>query len=413
MKYDIDNLKRMLIDYMIIIYITMLIILVFIEGNKFSPEEYASIEQIHSKRFLIYLLMTIAIEFFIIVIIEIKRRLNSTFVSKNEFISSPDDLIEPCLIESLIDYQTNSNNLITTCIVNLICKGNIKNIDNDQITLNSIEGINEIEKNVLDILFSNKSLDKSGLEAYVGKTVSIKSINDRIKSESNYSHFLYHRFRYIRKLIKTKLIQDNIIDKKWEFLLRITKTIGRYLIVIVLLLFPILECFMPDIGWDGTFYDIYFLGYTYDFIALGLVLLIVFANKSLKLRMFFLKILEIGLIQIVIRYTPYKLYTIILFIIAEILYIGLFRVTDFSTYTEKGKQELKKAKMFRNYLIQCSLINQRDIDGVVVYDKYLVYATAFGIPSNITRRINKYLIGINEKFKRGRSFFEGIGKEEI
>ena len=91
----------------------------------------------------------------------------------------------------------------------------------------------------------------------------------------------------------------------------------------------------------------------------------------------------------------------------------MFRVTDFSTYTEKGKQELKKAKMFRNYLIQCSLINQRDIDGVVVYDKYLVYATAFGIPSNITRRINKYLIGINEKFKRGRSFFEGIGKEEI
>ena len=412
-----DILQWILSKLAFLMIIGSIISIGFLAVKELPPDELIVNDLIRFNKLLIYFTIAIEVEIVVIAVIASKLAASSAMVGKDEILRDPDNLIEPYLLESLFDHKTDPNDFISTCIVYLVYKGNIKNIDNDKITLNSIEGISDIEKNMLDILFSNKELDKSGLEKYVGKTVSITSINDRINNELYYSDFFYHRFRYIQKLIKAQLIQDGIISDKWNKALGIIKTISKYFVFLVLLLFVFIEGVIVKNDAYTNVMGMILMSYTFFAIVNTLSgIRIVGVNKTSPKSIFILKVIEIVIIAVFFQNPQNAKLPLILFIaliIAELLSMIILKLTDECIYTEKGKQELKKAKMFRIFLVQYSLISQRDIDGVVVYDKYLVYATAFGIPSNITRRINKYLIGVNEKFKRGRSFFEGIGKEEI
>ena len=55
--------------------------------------------------------------------------------------------------------------------------------------------------------------------------------------------------------------------------------------------------------------------------------------------------------------------------------------------------------MLKKYLIDYSLIEQRDLDGLIIFDDYLIYATAFGIPSKITSKISEKLLNLNIKLQ--------------
>ena len=41
-------------------------------------------------------------------------------------------------------------------------------------------------------------------------------------------------------------------------------------------------------------------------------------------------------------------------------------------------------------------MEKRDIEAVIVWDKYLVYATSFGIPSKVTNKFSEGLMNITE-----------------
>ena len=49
----------------------------------------------------------------------------------------------------------------------------------------------------------------------------------------------------------------------------------------------------------------------------------------------------------------------------------------------------------KNYINDYSLIKNRDLESAVIWDEYLAYATAFGIPNNITNSVYEKWYNLN------------------
>ncbi len=64
-------------------------------------------------------------------------------------------------------------------------------------------------------------------------------------------------------------------------------------------------------------------------------------------------------------------------------------------YTKTGKEELKKETKFKRFLVDYSLMEERDLQDIVIWDEYLVYATAFGIPSKVTSKLAESIMNLN------------------
>ena len=64
-------------------------------------------------------------------------------------------------------------------------------------------------------------------------------------------------------------------------------------------------------------------------------------------------------------------------------------------FTSTGIIEYNKAKGLKSYIEDYSLMKQRDIDSVIIWDEYLAYAVAFGIPNKITDKFNEKLMIAN------------------
>lgn len=333
----------------------------------------------------------LAIDLILITILVISRVKNKIIVPKGEYIKSPEGLLDPNLIESLVDRKVNPNALITTCIINLIKKGNINNIDNDKIELKDISNIDKVERIVLDILFLNKDNNQDALKQYVGKTISILDLNNKIKNDKHFSDFFNRKLDDLKIIIKNQLTREKYISAKWNKIMKIIKTLANWLIVITLLSLSILSARNSD-------NDVPY------FLMLPMFLLLIYGASFTKNYVFvlavYLPFIVMGLLAIV-AYTFIRFdYTLLLFIIMEILLVIIRKFTNTYVYTEKGKQEYKKARMFKNYLVDYSLISNRDMDGLVIYDDYLVYATAFGIASTITKKINGNLVDLNSKIQK-------------
>ena len=63
--------------------------------------------------------------------------------------------------------------------------------------------------------------------------------------------------------------------------------------------------------------------------------------------------------------------------------------------TKEGKEEQLKLVELKNYINDYSLIRNRDLKSVIIWDKYLAYATAFGIPNKITNSIYEKWYNLN------------------
>ena len=63
--------------------------------------------------------------------------------------------------------------------------------------------------------------------------------------------------------------------------------------------------------------------------------------------------------------------------------------------TKEGKEELAKWKAFKSFLVDFSRLDMRDVDEVVLWEKYLVYATALGISKKVLDQIKVKIEQIN------------------
>ena len=58
-----------------------------------------------------------------------------------------------------------------------------------------------------------------------------------------------------------------------------------------------------------------------------------------------------------------------------------------SVYTQEGVDEQDKWKAFKKYMEDFSLLKEKDVPDIAIWEKYLVYATAFGISEKVIKEL--------------------------
>ena len=62
---------------------------------------------------------------------------------------------------------------------------------------------------------------------------------------------------------------------------------------------------------------------------------------------------------------------------------------------KNGRIEYARVLGLKHYIEDYSLMEKRDLESVIIWDEYLAYAVAFGIPNKITRKFKENLMEIN------------------
>lgn len=77
--------------------------------------------------------------------------------------------------------------------------------------------------------------------------------------------------------------------------------------------------------------------------------------------------------------------TIILGVIAIIKKIIILK--RLNVFTQKGVNEIEEWKGLKKYMQDFSLLNEREVPDIVIWEKFLVYATAFGIAEKVIKQL--------------------------
>ena len=308
---------------------------------------------------------------------------NNLIIKKEEIVDNVNTLMEPYLIESIVDEKINSINLITTCIIKLVSKGNIENLDNNRLTLLNTSNINNVEKEIIKLLFLDGT-ENISLKECVGTTIKISDINNRIKNNREFSEAFYAKMKQIKVIIKEELVEKKIINPFWIPLLRIIRPIAIYFAFMLLLFISVLSHAGILIGSFGLFF-------------IGVIL--VLSGYKISNHYFALSIIETATVVGFLLFTYFAFaridYLFILFGIVAIILVLIINEANIYVFTKKGREEYKKVRIFKKFIKNYSLIKNRDIDGVIVYDDYLVYASALGIMSTVTEKISQNLVNYN------------------
>ena len=308
---------------------------------------------------------------------------NNLIIKKEEIVDNVNTLMEPYLIESIVDEKINSINLITTCIIKLVSKGNIENLDNNRLTLLNTSNINNVEKEIIKLLFLDGT-ENISLKECVGTTIKISDINNRIKNNREFSEAFYAKMKQIKVIIKEELVEKKIINPFWIPLLRIIRPIAIYFAFMLLLFISVLSHVGILIGSFGLFF-------------IGAIL--VLSGYKISNHYFALSIIETATVVGFLLFTYFAFaridYLFILFGIVAIILVLIINEANIYVFTKKGREEYKKVRIFKKFIKNYSLIKNRDIDGVIVYDDYLVYASALGIMSTVTEKISQNLVNYN------------------
>lgn len=94
---------------------------------------------------------------------------------------------------------------------------------------------------------------------------------------------------------------------------------------------------------------------------------------------------------------------LIITINALILYRKSYNINIFSNIADKEKENLKN---LNNYLNDYSLIAEKDVIDIYIWEDYLLYATIFGISKNVTETLKINLENNKEKYDIKYDYYE-------
>lgn len=320
-------------------------------------------------------------------------------IKKGIYEREPKNVIEPIFAESIIDGQIDAKDLIMTCLVNLIYKKKIENIDNDSLKLIDVTELSDIERKVLSMLFDTTY----PIEYCKGKVVKLSALNNIFKKENKKSLNVNTRFIEIKQIIKNQLYELKILNKIWDIVLNQIKILSflNILNLIILLGLGVEDVFDK---LKGSFMlPILFMNILAYVMQLNKGVIYIMKIETTRKKGYVAIMLLMSIFMVIIgladSLSNIDMEMLIYFIILIIANIVIFKLSNTYVLTKKGKEEYKKAYMLKKYLIEYSLIEQRDIDGLIIFDDYLVYATAFGIPSKITSKIRENMLSLNIKLQ--------------
>ena len=338
-------------------------------------------------------------------------------IEKLEYERNPKNVIDPILAESIIDGKVDAKNLIMTCLVNLIHKKNLINIDNNYIKLVSTDNLSEIEERILLILFSSQKnsnnfiksftydnvfTEKKKIDLYLGEELSFSNLKNTFKQKNKETLSIYEEFSNIKEIIKNQLYKQNILSKTWDNILKHLKIFSVMLIINMLILISFgITIFVP-ITLDEPYLLYWITGNILFYIFSKRITLLSIAKiKEINshVRFIILSVTSFTLFSLIINLYSMRIDLMLAIIILITINLFIYKFSSAYVLTKKGKQEYAKAIMLKKFLLDYSLIEQRNMDSVIVFDDYLIYATAFGIPNKITSKLNENLMNLNIKLQ--------------
>ena len=113
--------------------------------------------------------------------------------------------------------------------------------------------------------------------------------------------------------------------------------------------------------------------------------------------------LTISFIPMIIDYIDTKILIIgILSIIVAVLF-SCFATNVYArkinVYTQKGVNESKMWKGLKKYMEDFSMLDKRDIPEIVIWEHFLVYATAFGIADKVIKQLKAVYKELGRSFE--------------
>lgn len=236
------------------------------------------------------------------------------------------------------------SDVLAANILNLCLKGYIsfeKKLE-DKIYISILKGKEDLKEDEKEIY--NLIKDAIGKK----ESIEVKELQDFAKK--NYDKYSAH-VRSMVKHIKENLYSENIIDKKQEKLYdktySLTPTIfaGIFMAIIIFILMSLLP--IIDVGYLAAF--------------------------GISIRN--------NLLEIILVLVPIIALLIILEQNRKKARGNLYKLT------QKGEDEQAEWKGLSKYLKHYSLLNERGVFDIIIWEKYLVYATAFGISEKVIEEL--------------------------
>ena len=317
-----------------------------------ETEEY---DYINERIYILVIIITISVILLILSLI-INNQKKTT-----DYRRDTSNLISPILAEAIIDGKIGLKELIMTTIVELNIRGNINIINNDTLELVSYDNLEIYEQSIVNLLFKNK-------------TIKFSDINNTFANSNKSTIQFTQKMSLIKECLLEKIYSMNIFSKGLTFL---NKAIGLCTILI--------SINMPQILLNNSssmkkFFFILSLLITFYYIKsnIGKKTIreeIITNNKRrtvIDIRIVFLLILTVFIIiSTSINVAKYHIIFFMFTLLAICLNIYIAYHSQGIILTKEGKEEQLKLVELKNYINDYSLIRNRDLESVIIWDKYL------------------------------------------
>ena len=96
--------------------------------------------------------------------------------------------------------------------------------------------------------------------------------------------------------------------------------------------------------------------------------------------------------------TPLVLIGVIPLIILEIIHLGVIShvQSKINVFTQKGVDEIEKWKGLKKYMEEFSMLDKKELPEIVLWERFLVYATVFGIAQKVLKQLKIVYPNIEE-----------------
>lgn len=96
--------------------------------------------------------------------------------------------------------------------------------------------------------------------------------------------------------------------------------------------------------------------------------------------------------------TPLVLIAVIPLVILEIIHLGVIShvQSKINVFTQKGVDEIEKWKGLKKYMEEFSMLDKKELPEIVLWEKFLVYATVFGIAQKVLKQLKIVYPNIEE-----------------
>ena len=272
-----------------------------------------------------------------------------------------------------------------TTIIELSIRGNINIINNDTLELVSCDNLETYEQSIVNLLFKNK-------------VIKFSDINNTFTNSNKSTNKFTKKISLIKEHLLEKIYSMNIFSK---WLTIFNKAIGLCAILICINL-P--QIFIETTSSEKELFILLSIIITLYYLKgiMGKRTIkeeIIANNKKLKgtditaiLAIVFLLIL---IISTSINVAKYHIIFFVVTLLTICLNIYIAYRSQYTILTKKGKEEQLKLLELKKYINDYSLIKNRDLESAIIWDRYLAYATAFGIPNKITSSIYEKWYNIN------------------